>query len=296
MAAAKNVKRIPRTPKKKRRRLSVGAKRLRAAVCLIVLILLFTALTFIVRAMLARDTTPGAHDPYGNDTSETPGAFSVQSLTVVGNRHYTADQILRASGLYVGQSIWALNTAKAEANIKDACPYVESVQVTSSLLSAVTVTVSETSIAGAMYHDGNWILVGMSGQGVDSIPVEGDLPPRYLYLKGATYSGNKLGQQAMDDRCTAIMKTVLTEAQSRELTGIAEIDMTDKSDITLNWNNQITVRLGSDANLTYEIAVLAKTLPKVLKNHGQQARGVLDISSYSDDELTNQVIFTPEGS
>ena len=295
MAVAKNVKQIPRKPKK-RRSLSVGAKRLRAAVCLIALIILFVVLTFIVRLLLARDTTPGTHDPYGNDTSESPGTFSVQSLTVVGNVHYTADQILRASGLYVGQSVWALNPSKAEANIKDACPYVESVKVTSSLMSAVTVTVTETTIAGAMYHDGNWILVGLSGQGVDSIPVESDLPPRYLYLKGAVYAGNKLGQQAMDDRCTAIMKEILNEAENQKLTGIAEIDMTDPSSITLNWNNQIIVRLGSDSNLTYEIAVLAKTLPKVLKNHGKQARGVLDISSYSDDELTNQVIFTPEGS
>ena len=294
MAAAKPVKKIPRKPKK-RRTLSVGARRLRTALVLIALTILFLVLTFFTRMLLSRDTTPGAHDPYGSDASETPGAFSVQSLTVEGNVHYTSDQILRASGLYIGQSVWALNTSKAEANIKDACPYVESVKVNSSLLGAVTVHVTETTIAGAMYHDGNWILVGLSGQGVDSIPVESDLPPRYLYLKGATYAGGKLGQQAMDDRCTAIMKTILTEASNQSLTGIAEIDMTDKSNLSLNWNNQITVLLGNDSNLSYEIAVLAKTLPKVLKNHGKQARGVLDIASYSTDELTNQVIFTPDG-
>lgn len=293
MAAAKAVKKIPRKPKKRRSQ-SLGARRLRTAMLLIALTVLFVVLTLLTRLLLSRDTTPGAHDPYGNDTSEAPGAFTVQSLTVEGNLHYTADQILRASGLYVGQSVWALNTSKAEANIRDACPYVESVQVNSSLLGAVTVTVTETTIAGAMVHDGNWILVGLSGQGVDTLPVETDLPPRYLYLKGATYAGNKLGQQAMDDRCTAIMKDILTEANNQGLTGIAEIDMTDKSNLSLNWNNQITVLLGSDSNLTYEIAVLAKTLPKVLKNHGKQARGVLDIASYSSDELTNQVIFTPD--
>ena len=293
MAAAKNVKRIPRTPKKKRSR-SIGARRLRAALFLIALIILFMVLTFITRLLLSRDTVPGVHDPYGNDTSEAPGAFSVQSLTVVGNIHYTADQILRASGLYVGQSVWALNTSKAEANIKDACPYVESVKVTSSLASAVTVTVTETTIAGAMYHDGNWILVGANGQGVDTLPVESDLPPRYLYFKGATYSGNKLGQQAMDDRCTAIMKDILSEAEKQQLTGIAEIDMTDKSNLSLNWNNQITVLLGNDFNLEHKIAVMAKLLPTVLTNHGKQARGVLDISPYSSDELTDQVVFTPD--
>ncbi|MBR3290368.1 MAG: FtsQ-type POTRA domain-containing protein [Clostridia bacterium] len=290
---APNVKKIPRKPKKKRSS-GVGAKRLRAAVCLIGLTLLFMGLTFVTHLLLARDTTPGAHDPYGRDTSETPGTFSIQSLTVVGNHHYTDDQILRASGLYVGQSVWALNKAQAEANIKDACPYVESVRVTSSLLSAVTVTVTETTIAGAMAHDGTWILVGANGQGVDTLPMESDLPPRYLYLKGATYSGNKLGQQAMDDRCTAIMTTILSAMESCGVTGIAEIDMTDKSSLTLNWNNQITVLLGNDSNLSYEIAVLAETLPKALKNHGKQARGVLDISSYSSDELTNQAIFTPD--
>ena len=292
MAADKNVKRIPRKPKK-RRSMSIGAKRLRAAVVLILITLLFMALTWVLHLLLARDTTPGAHDPYGADASEAPGAFSVHSITVEGNHHYTSDQILRASGLYVGQSVWALNKSQAEANIKNACPYVETVQVKSSLLNAVTVTVTETTIAGAMYHDAQWILVGMSGQWLDSLPVESDVPPRYVYFKGATFAGTALGKQAMDDRCTRIMQDILTEAKNQKVTGIAEIDMSDKTSITLNWNNQVTVLLGNDSNLTYEIAVLAKTLPKVLKNHGKQAKGVLDISSYADDELTNQVIFTP---
>ena len=295
MAAAKNVKKIPRTPKKSRAT-SVGAKRLRAAICLIALILLFMLLTFIIHLLLAPDTTPGAHDPYGGDNEGGLGIFSVRSLTVVGNHHYTSDQILRASGLYIGQSVWALNTSRAESNIRDACPYIESVRVSSSLMNAVTVTVSETTIAGALYHEGNWILVGLSGQWVDSLPAESDLPPRYLYLKGATFIGSKPGQQAMDDRCTAIMQAILNEANHQNLTGIAEIDMTDKSNLSLNWNNQITVRLGNDSNLSYEIQVMAQTLPKVLKNHGKQARGVLDISSYANNDLTNQVIFTPDAS
>lgn len=32
-------------------------------------------------------------------------------------------------------------------------------------------------------------------------------------------------------------------------TGIVEIDMTDKSDIRLNWNNRVTVALGNEIQL-----------------------------------------------
>lgn len=292
-------RKIPKQPKKTAKPKSRGQRRLRVALWLFVLTVFFAGAAFGVNLLYEHRLVDLAKAKETSEVSAPPadgegGTFKIRSLTVEGNKHYSSDQILRASGLYVGQSSWDVNKAQAVANIKAACPYVESASISSTLLNTITITVKETTIVGAMYHDGAWWLVGKNGQAVDKMPIDSDAPARYLYFKGATATGKGLGKQAMDDRCTEIVNTYLAAAEEYELTGICELDLSNKSDLKLNWNNQITILLGNDSNLEYQIEVLKATLPKVLKNKGQQAHGTLDLSSYSNENATNRVVFTPD--
>lgn len=295
---ATNKRKIPKTPKRKHAAPSNGQRRLRVAIWLIGLTLFFVIATIGVRFISQNRAAAIAKNNVGNHAAHTEsqskgGLFSVRSISVKGNNHYTSDQILLASDMYVGQSVWNVDKTQATANIKAACPYVESVSISSGIFGSYTITVKETTIIGAMYNNGEWWLVGKNGQAVDSIPVTSPFPGRYLYFKGATPSGKGLGKQAMDDRSTEIVNKLLDAIEENELTGICEIDLANKGDIRLNWNNQITILLGNDSNLTYEISVVKEVLPTVLKNHGQQAHGTLDVSSYSDENATNRAIFSP---
>ena len=73
------------------------------------------------------------------------------------------------------------------------------------------------------------------------------------------------------------------------------IDLTDVTDILLDWKNQITIALGNDANLTYEIKVAAASLPLLLEQYGTTTRGELDIRMYSDPSNANpMIVYKPE--
>ena len=292
-------RRIPKQPKKPQKQQTKAQKRARLALVFLALTVVLSAAAFGVNKLYENRLVSLAKTKETAEVTPKPtdgegGTFKVRSLTVEGNKHYSAEQILRASGLYVGQSVWEVNKAQTVANVKAACPYVESASVSSSLLNTITITVKETTIVGAMYHNSEWILVGKNGQAVDKMKVESDVPPRLLYLKGATATGKGLGKPAMDERCTEILKKYLAAAEENELTGICELDLSNKGDLKLNWNNQITILLGNDSNLSYEIAVVKTNLPSVLKNKGKQVHGTLDVSSYSDENATNRVIFTPD--
>lgn len=295
-------RKIPKNPQQKpQKKRTKAQRRARLALWLFLLTAVFVAAGFGVNYLydqrlvdLAKAKETSEADLTSAPTDGEGGTFKVRSITVEGNKHYSADQILRASGLYVGQSVWEVNKAQASANIKAACPYVESASISSSLLNTITISVKETTIVGAMYYNGEWILVGKNGQAVDKMKVESDVPSRYLYLKGATPTGKGLGKQAMDDRCTEILKKYLAAAEENELTGICELDLSNKGDLKLNWNNQITILLGNDTNLAYEIAVVKTNLPTILKNKGTQVHGTMDVSSYSDENAINRVIFTPD--
>ncbi len=289
--------RVPKSPKKKKKQRSYSERCALVALWFLIAAIALGGLGFLFNHLYEKRLIEQEKTKKNPETSVTVSenaAFKLRSIEVKGNEHYTVEQIIAASGLKIGQNSISIHSTEVSAKIKAACPYVESVKVTTSLNRNATITVKETSIIGAVYHDGNWLLVGENGQAVDQLKVTGNLPSRYLYFKGAETTGLGLGKQAMDDRCTAIMKSYFAAAKSNKLDGVCEFDFTDKSDLTLNWKNQIRIQLGDDTEMDYKISVVTELLPRILEKHGKQAKGSLDVSCYSEGAVNKGVVFTPD--
>ena len=279
---------VSKKPKKK-----PSPARIRARICawLICLTLLFGALSFGVyklQAKLIAERESGIQD-----TEVIEGTFGVKSITVEGNDHYSSDQIINASGLFIGKNIWKINRSAAANSIKNSCPYVENVHISTKLLNQVTITVDETHIAGAVYSKEKWVLVGANGQAVDSMDAISDIPLRYMHIKGVKPLNKGLGKQALSDYDLSVYKQIIEALEKYKIENVNELDMTNSAAITINWNNQIKINLGNSTNIDHEMAVIKQTLDQILAKHGKLIRGELDVSSYSNAELTNQAIFTP---
>lgn len=274
---------MPQSAKRRKKR-----NRFRTMVVLFFIILVLAlALTGAVMYLRRQDAP----------VSDTPtGRFSLQSITVVGNTHYAEEAIVGESGLRVGQNIFSVNKAAARKKIENTFPYVASVTVKSPSFNTIEIAIEETDILGAMYGDGKWLIVGKNGKILETMEVESDRPGRYFYLQGASPNGEcTLGAQAMDERSLRIVNTVLESAEQNALDGLFGIDMRDKTNIALNYKNQLTVLLGSETNLAAEIQLLAKTLPQIDERNGGVLSGRLDLSSYSDTSDSNdKIVYTPQ--
>lgn len=234
-------------------------------------------------------------------------SFTVSGIAVHGNTRYDDKAIIGESGLKIGQSVWSVNKAAAAKKIEATFPYVEKATVKSPSFNAITIEITEARVLGAMYGNGNWLIVGSNGKVLETMPMESDRPGRYFYLQGATPAKNAdigsatpaenadIGSVAMDDRSVRIVSTVLDAVDANKLEGIMGIDMRDKTRISLNYKNTLTIILGNESNLETEINLLAKTLPQILEKNGGALTGRLDISSYSDTNDNNdQIIYTPQ--
>lgn len=243
----------------------------------------------------------------GTSSNDRPAVFAVKSVEVVGDTRYSREAIIGVSGIKVGQSVFSVDKQEAIERIRESFPYIDYIDIGHSSFDTVTIQVRETEVLGARYAGGYWYVVGANGRAVEELPVESDRPPRYLYFKGVTPGECTLGGQAMDERSMGIVEALLDAfeetAAAAEVndklmdltTGIVEIDMTDKSDIRLNWNNRVTVALGNETNLSHKIAVVSTTLPLVLEGHGALTEGVLDLRSYSDEKSDNDMaVYTPQ--
>ena len=220
--------------------------------------------------------------------------FGVQSVTVSGETRYDSEAIIQASGIRKGQSIFSLNKTKAHDAVLASFPYLETVEIFNDTLNTVEIRVTETKALGAMYFKGNWLVVGRNGKGLELLPLRSNTPPRYLYLKGVTPpEGAGVGANSLPDRCREIVDILQTAWETYQFTGVSEVDLSDLTNVRLRLNNRIMVKLGNTTQLNNQMAVLADSLKYVYESYGRRAEGVLDLSSYANEDATDMVVFTP---
>lgn len=221
--------------------------------------------------------------------------FGVQTVTVSGETRYDPQAIVQASGIREGQSIFSLNKVAAHDAVLASFPYLETVEIFNDTLNTVEIRVTETHALGAMYWNGNWLVVGRNGKGLELLPLESDTPPRYLYLKGVTPpKGAGVGAESLPERCREVVSTLQSAWETYQLAGVSEVDLSDLTNVRLLLNNRVVVKLGNTTNLNYQIAVLADSLKYVYESYGKRAEGVLDLSSYANEDATDMVVFTPQ--
>lgn len=263
----------------------------------LVLIVLDVALIVATILML-----PTAFQTTDQQTGQTMEWLGVTSITVKGNTRYDDEAIVGISGVRIGQSIFSVNKRKASDNIRETFAYAEAVDVEVGFDRHVVITVTEAEELGAVYlagdpakkTDGRWMVVSRNGVGLMELPVESERPFRRVYLKGADTVGTAVGGAVLSDHDLRDVRTICDAMAENGLTGVGEIDLSDRANIRLNWKNQITINLGNNSNLEYEIKVAVRSIPKVLSRHGDTATGLLNLSQYSDSSIaTPHIVFTP---
>ena len=270
-------------------------RRFRLFVALFVLdvALIIGTLLLLPAALRSPDAASGQND----------ALLAIQSITLEGNTRYDEDTMIAVSGLKTGQSVFSINKRQTINRIQKAFPYAEKVSVQVNLKRQVTIHITEAEELGAVYvghegeggrREGHWVVVSREGTGLAHLPLKSERPFRRLYLKGATTLTDEIGKRVLDDRSLSLALQLKDSLQANGMDGVGVIDMTDLSNIRLNWKNQILIALGSDSNLSYEIAAAMSALPKILSRHGEVATGLLNLSQYSDSSIASPVIiFTP---
>lgn len=237
---------------------------------------------------------PSALTKPNADGQDKPSTLGIRSVTVEGNTQYDNEAIIAVSGLEVGQSVFSINKGQTAKRLKREFAYVRGVDIDVSFKREVTIRITQAQEMGAVYANGGWVVVDENGIGLQKILIESERPLRRMYLKGAGTLTDEIGKQVLNERSLAIIAEICTAFDLYQLGDVSEIDMTNLTDIRVNWKNQIDIALGNDSNLTYEIAVAATSIPKILARHGESATGLLNVSQYSDPSVeTPTVIFTP---
>lgn len=206
--------------------------------------------------------------------------FRVNSVEVMGNVRYTAEEIIEASGIQTGDNLVILSGSRVSAAIRAQLPYVESVAIRKQMPDGVVLKVTERVAAASVDSaDGRWLI---SAQGKLLEKDNGTI--RAVQINGLTavgpYAGGMLQTEDNEQLTLDYVKELLSVL---ERYGMLEqctvLDCSSAAALTLNYNiYRFKLPRGGDYDYCIRLAqsALKKGLEDGTIQEGQS--GLLDLT------------------
>lgn len=272
-----------RSRKGGRRKRRINKKRV--AILVFIVIMMITAVTISV--MLVRSSSK----PKNPSREEQTAVFGIKSIVVEGSAHYSDDQILEASGLFVGQSLFFVNKRKTAENILKHFPYIETVTVKNTSFSEIKISITEATPVGIVRWDNGWLIIGENGKGLELLPEDSDRADDYRKFTCEVLENGGVGCLTVNSRTRDIINTLYGTFETTNLSDVWEANLKSYTDIVLYWKDSIELKIGSDVNLQEKLEFATSTLDRVLKKHGDSADGVIDLRFFT--QSNQKAVFTP---
>ena len=206
--------------------------------------------------------------------------FRVAEIVVIGNEHYTAEEIIKAVDIEDGDNLFFFDRIAAGSRVFAKLPYVEAVSVDRSLPNRVTITITESkAMAYLILGEERWTLdhkckvLGKAAEGetADLVPIVGIRP-------GTLMIGETMQTEDGDGEIVAYVAQVLEQIQDRGLTShVKRLDFTRPNDVTLSYDSRFTVRLGGNSNIEHKFGMFVAVLDKLMAGDV----GVINVSDGS---------------
>lgn len=203
-------------------------------------------------------------------------AFNVKNIVVKDSNFITVEQIVAVSKILTNQNILSINTQKAEENIRQ-IPLVKDVSVARKFPDTIEITVTECQKRAYINHMNKYVCIDENGKIVEILTQVSD--NNLMIVKNAEPKEFFLGKNIVlkDEDKLEFLKSFFKALDDVEdmPNKIVSMNLKNKDEIYITLDNDITVNLGDNSNLSYKMAYLKQTLLTQLKTY---RGGTLDLS------------------
>lgn len=206
--------------------------------------------------------------------------FRVEDIQVVGNSHYTAEEIIRAVDIEEGDNLFFFDRFAAVGRAFSKLPYIEAVTVERTLPNKVVITVEETTaLAYLQLGEEKWTLdhnckvLGKAAEGeeVSLLPVVGMHP-------GTLMIGETMQTESGDTEIVEYLAEVLDQIEARGMAPyVTNIDFSNAQSPEFDYGGKYTVVLGRRDKVEYKFGMFVTVLDMLKEGDV----GVIDVSSGS---------------
>lgn len=191
--------------------------------------------------------------------------FNIDEYIVTGNKIYSADKILEAGNLRDGRNMYGINLDKTAEKIKDNLIYIEDVELKRKLPNKFIVTVSEaTACACCEYEGSRYAIITRTGRYLETEQL--GARAGLMLIKGLDLKNVAIGEDfepADETKKTIILE--LLESIGEICDGdITEIDITDRTNITMKYQDRIDIDFGSSLDYEYKLRYITAIITESL--------------------------------
>ena len=192
--------------------------------------------------------------------------FNIEEYIVTGNNIYSTSTILDAGGLRDGRNMYGINLDKTAQKIKAALIYVEDVKLRRKLPNKFIVEVTEATAYACCEYEGNrYAIITKSGRYLETEQL--GARAGLIIVKGTELIDVSIGKPfKSDDETKQIIILDLLEAISETCDGkITEIDITDRTNIKMKYQDRIDIEFGSSLDYEYKLRYITAIIEESLE-------------------------------
>lgn len=224
--------------------------------------------------------------------------FRVEAVTVTGNRRYTQEEIIAASGIELGDNLYSLNKVRIDRNIRTTLPYVGELSINRSLPSTIVITVTEweaaaqvsvptaEQIAAFQEEAGEkavavaqepW-LISVKGKLLEPAPADSAAIVVTGLTPLAPQAGSMLevppGEQTQLEALTGLLEALENRGGLNEVSSVRLGD----TDLTVRYAGRFDVKMKLNASFDYDVRLMQSVRQQIEASEGESAAGSIDLT------------------
>ena len=246
--------------------------------------------------------------------------FNIEHFEVTGDDVYTQSEVLDALGVSAGENLILLDSSAAEQRLIEALPYIDKASVIKKLPSTLQIEIGRAEAVANIKKNNSYYLVSANGRIMNAELTKPD--SKYVVVTGFdpeyAASGDFLSVANESSR-NMLCKLLSSVKNYAELDGqtdisaekkydilfdligqytevgfggkIKEIDISNIYNITMNYDNKLTLQLGDYSEIKLKLTV-AKNL--IDKGEFDGEKGILILSQVASSSDSMKVTFRPD--
>lgn len=191
--------------------------------------------------------------------------FRVDTIEVTGTERYTAQEVIDASGVDIGDNLFLLNKYSVDQDIRTALPYIEELRINRRLPDTLMIQVQECGTPLAVVQGGSAWLVSPKGKIVGQ--EEASAAENYGGIDGCELLAPSVGTSlALATEYASQQQSLLDLMGALEAAGMMEqvdaIHLSDLAVLRMDYAGRFVVELPYGADYAYKLRFLQATLDK----------------------------------
>ena len=184
--------------------------------------------------------------------------MKIMVIEVEGSLTYSAEEVIKASGIDVGHNLLFLNTANAAGNILAAMPFISEVNITRLPPDSLRIEVAESTAIAVISYRSDHLVIDSSSK---VLKITGTMPGGLIEIRGVALTdvseGSLLRSELGSETHLQYMRDVLRAIEREEMQ--SECSFLDVSNITyinFGYMGRFRVILGGPSNVRHKLGRL----------------------------------------